>query len=70
MTLLTRRYLLVSLLLIFTDLFVSLRVSSDIGSAELMSQQKQEHNFTLSLVAREWNPRVLPDWEFRGAYAE
>jgi len=44
---------------------LSRRVLADITSAELMYNDKPEQNFTLSLVAREWNPRVLPEWEFR-----
>lgn len=50
----------------FYFVFYSRRVLADISSAELMSNNKDEHIFTLSVVAREWNPHVLPEWEFRG----
>ena len=38
---------------------------SDIIMADLARDQKEEI-FSLSLIAREWNPKVLPEWEFRG----
>eukprot|EP01113_Clastostelium_recurvatum_P030862 TRINITY_DN3797_c0_g1_i2.p1 TRINITY_DN3797_c0_g1~~TRINITY_DN3797_c0_g1_i2.p1 ORF type:complete len:260 (+),score=67.71 TRINITY_DN3797_c0_g1_i2:269-1048(+) len=37
------------------------RVKADIGMAELMAQK----NFRMSLVLREWNASIKPEWEFR-----
>jgi len=40
----------------------SQRVENDLHMSELMMGEK---NFTISLAIREWNPHILPEWEFR-----
>jgi hypothetical protein len=52
--------------LFILTLSYSKRVRTDLLMAELQAENKNECN--LSLVIREWNPAVLPDWEFRGKH--